>query len=943
MKSILPQISILTSNLMKLRHLIVALLVQAVLAASLHSTTIDIPAKLRTDGKKETLAASSTPLFTWQIGTPLRGETPLFNQVIIASSQEKLAQGEGDLWDSGKTAITALPGIRYDGAPLPAGTHGFWKVRWWNDIREIPSPWSKPASFEVAPSSPADWNGAVWMDDGKENPTKEEDFYKPDPAPLMREEFLVSKPITKARLHVAGLGLCLPSINGETISDQIFDPAWTNFDKRILFRTHDVTSHLKEGANCLGLSLGNGWYNPLPLRMWGRRNIRGSLPVGRPRVIASLVIDHPDGSSTIVKTGPAWTTGTGGTIRDSIYLGEERDARLEIEGWDTAGFDDSTWSPVNVTGDSLEQLIALHMPPVRKKEVITAKSVKTLEPALHIVDFGENFTGIPEIKITAPAGTKITFRFGELLHDDGTLNFLTSTAGQIKGMRKDAQGHEVPKGGPGAPVTAWQQDVYITNGKGIETFVPRFTFHGFRYMEIAGLKKPPEASDFRAFPLRTDLPNAGSFSSSNEGLNQIQEMCRRTFLANVMTVQSDCPHRERFSYGGDIVATSEAYMMNFDMSGFYAKTVRDWGDATRPDGRLTDTAPFVGIDYCGVGWAMVHPLLIEQLYQHYGNKTLMEEQLPLAVRWLDVVAAGRKESLVIGGLGDHEALIGSKGPEFLTPMFIDTAKRIARLSKILGNEEDAERFNQMAAESIAAWKAEYFDEATGKIGKGHQSAQCFALGFNAAPADIQEAIFNQLVADLTAPEDSPRLTTGIYGTHILLEQLSQNGRSDLAYGLANREAFPSWKWMMTNGATTLWEHWAKEENTYSHNHPMFGSISNWFFRWLGGIQCAPDAVGFDKIIIRPQIISDLEWVNTSHQSIRGKIISNWKSFSGTREFEIVIPSGANATVELPIIQGTTLTEGGKPLSDHNEINILETQPELLILELGSGAYRFTTE
>jgi alpha-L-rhamnosidase len=507
-------------------------------------------------------------------------------------------------------------------------------------------------------------------------------------------------------------------------------------------------------------------------------------------------------------------------------------------------------------------------------------------------------------------------------------------------MRKNAEGHEVPKGGPGAPVTAWQQDIYIADGKGVETFIPRFTFHGFRYMEISGLEKAPDAADLRAFPLRTDVPDAGSFACSNEDLNRIQEMCRRTFLANIMTVQSDCPHRERFGYGGDIVATSEAYMMNFDMAGFYAKTVRDWGDAARPDGRLTDTAPFVGIDYCGVGWAMVHPLLIEQLYQHYGDKALMEEQLPLAVRWLDIVADGRKEGLVIGGLGDHEALVPSKGPEFLTAMFIDTAKRIARLSRILGNEKDATRFNKIAAESTKAWKEKYFDEATGKIGKGNQSAQAFALGFNAAPADIQEAVFNQLVADLTAPEDSPRLTTGIYGTHILLEQLSRNGRSDLAYGLADRKTFPSWNWMLENGATTLWEHWAEDADTYSHNHPMFGSISNWFFRWLGGIQCAPDAVGFNHVLIRPQIVGDLEWVKSSHDSIRGTITSNWSASDTERSFEILIPTGVKATVELPINQGTTLTEGGKPLSEHSEIKVLEGGPELQRMELGSGAYRF---
>ncbi|MFN7343666.1 MAG: glycoside hydrolase family 78, partial [bacterium] len=220
-------------------------------------------------------------------------------------------------------------------------------------------------------------------------------------------------------------------------------------------------------------------------------------------------------------------------------------------------------------------------------------------------------------------------------------------------------------------------------------------------MEISGLPETPKTENFRAFPLHTDVPSVGSFSCSNDDLNRIQEITRRTFLSNIMTVQSDCPHRERFGYGGDIVATSEAFMMNFDMAGFYAKTVRDWGDAVRPDGRLTDTAPFVGIDYCGVGWAMVHPLLLEQLYRYYGDRALIEEQLPVAIRWIDVVAAQRQDGLIVKGLGDHEALIPARSPAHLTPKFIDSSRRIARLSRIIGKDEDAERFDQMANESEA--------------------------------------------------------------------------------------------------------------------------------------------------------------------------------------------------------------------------------------------------
>jgi alpha-L-rhamnosidase len=756
----------------------------------------------------------------------------------------------------------------------------------------------------------------------------------------MRREFTLAKPVVRARLHVAGLGYCLTSLNGRRLADQALDPPWTNFDKRILFRSHDVTAQLAEGANCLGLTLGNGWYNPLPLRMWGQRNLRASLPTGRPRVIACLIAEHPDGTRTVLTTGPEWTTAPGPTQRNSIYLGEERDARLARPGWDRAGFDASQWQPVRVTDDSLAPLQALAMLPIRGETPIPAVAVTTPAPGIHIVDFGRNFTGVPELELNAPAGTRITLRFGELLKPDGTLNPLTSVCGQIKGTRKNPDGSERSVGGPGAPAIAWQQDVYLARGGGPEHYRPDFTYHGFRFMEITGLPEAPAPSACRGIPLHTDLPDAGTFSCSNERLNRIQEMCRRTFLGNVVSVQSDCPHRERFGYGGDIVATSEAFLMNFDMAGFYAKTVRDWADAARPDGRFTDTAPFVGIDYCGVGWAMVHPLLLEQLHQHYGDRRLLEEQVPAAIRWLDGEAGRRKDGLVTIGLGDHEALAKARGPALTTPMFIDTARRVARLARLLGRNDDAARCEAMADQSAAAWSRAFLDPATGKMADGSQSELTFALGFGAASPATRPRVFQQMVDALAAP-DGPRLSTGIFGTRFLMEELSRGGRSDLAFALADRKTFPSWGWMLENNATTLWEHWAGSDSTFSHSHPMFGSISAWFFRWPGGIQPADDAVGFDRIVIRPQVIPGLEWVKCSHRTIRGLIESNWSTKGQVTSFEIVIPPDSTAVIELPAGTGDELTEGGRPVAGAPGIKTLPAAGTVHRLQVGSGRYQFS--
>ncbi len=899
-----------------------------------------LPLDLRCDGIAQPLAASAAPRLSWRVQATERGAAQTAWQILVASRAEILAKNQGDLWDSGKTAVTRLPQVKYAGKPLAPGGRYYWKVRSWGRAAK-PSAWSQDALMEIAPQAAADWHGARWIGDGRGIPAKAEDFYQNDPAPLLRREFEVSKPIARARLHVAGLGYALPSINGARLAEPVLDPPWTAFDQRILFRTHDVTGQVTQGANCLGLALGNGWYNLLPLRMWGHRIFRESLASGRPRVIALLEIEHPDGSRSHVTTGDGWTTAEGPSLRHSIFRGELRDARLALPGWDRPGFDAAKWRPAPVADAPLEPLQPLlDMPPVRAIETLAAVAVTTPAAGVHIVDFGVNITGIPEMDLRLPAGSKITLRYGELLHADGTLNPLTSVSGQIKGTQKDEQGQEVSVGGPGAPAIAWQQDEYIARGGGLETYRPDFTFHGFRYMEITGMPEAPMPGDLRAVTLHSDLADAGSFSCSNELFNRIQQITRRTFLNNVVSVQSDCPHRERLGYGGDIVATSEAYLMNFDMAGFYAKTVRDWADAARPDGSFTDTAPYVGIQYCGVGWAMVHPLLLEQLYIHYGDRGLIEEQLPAAIRWFDGEAARRENGLVTKGLGDHEALKRIAGPVMLTPMFIDTARRMARLARIVGKDTDAARFEQWAQESAAAWTQEFLNAETGQVGGVSQSELTFALGFGAAPQAARQAVMEQLITSLTAPQDGPSLTTGIYGTRILLEELSRQGRPDLAYALASRKAFPSWGWMLENGATTLWESWKLSDNTFSHSHPMFGSISAWFFRWLGGIQAAPDAVGFDRMVIRPQLVKGLDWVKSSHRSIRGPIESNWSLTADGAQFDISIPPDATATIELPAAAGDVLTESGRPIAEVQGVTVLTAGPSLHRMQVGSGSYRF---
>jgi alpha-L-rhamnosidase len=561
------------------------------------------------------------------------------------------------------------------------------------------------------------------------------------------------------------------------------------------------------------------------------------------------------------------------------------------------------------------------------------------KPGVFIFDFGQNFAGWAKVQLSAPAGTKVVLRYGELLNADGTLNPMSSVAGQIKGARKAANGQQENVGGPGAPLVAWQSDTYVAKGDRRESYTPRFTFHAFRYVEITGLPDRPSLKDVTGLRLNTDVEPAGSFQCSNEQFNRIQEMCDWTFLSNLFSVQSDCPHRERFGYGGDIAATSEAFMMNYDMATFYAKAVRDWQDSALPDGMLTDTAPSVGIHYCGIGWAMAHPLLLRQLYQYYGDRQLVEDQFETARRWLDLVARANPDNLIARGLSDHESLEATPAPAMVTPLYAACARTLGELAAILGRKEEAQRYELLHEQIRQAYLEKFFAAASGKVGSGTQASQAFALYWNLLPEDRRSDALQFLCDDIRF-KHKDHLTTGIFGTKYMLAELSRAGEADLASMVVSQRTFPGWGYMLENGATTLWEHWKGSDNTYSQNHPMFGSVSEWFYQWLGGIQPATDAVGFDRIIIRPQPVKDLEWVRCGYRSVRGEIASNWKRVGNRLKLEVVIPANTTATVYLPAGNVQPVKEGGRPVENSPGVLEVRTDNGKPVVELGSGHYDF---
>ncbi len=875
------------------------------------------------------------PRLNWILNanTDQRGQYQSAFQIQVASSKKILLSGKPDLWESGIVDTSQSNNISYDGKPLQSGTRYYWRVRVW-DKQHLPSAWSEIATWETGLLHDSDWKGH-WIEDANPAPTDETDLFKDYPTPLFRREFTTIKKIKKAVMYVSGLGYYEAYINGKKVGNKLLDPGWTDYSKRILYSTYDVTSFIATGRNCLGMLLGNGWYNPLPLKMWGRINIRESLPVGQPKFMMQLNIEYTDGTNDQIVSDDKWTTHPGPIIRNSIYLGEEYDARKEIPGWNKSGLKTAQWQPVKIATAPMGKLQLEQQPPVVAGDTLPPVAIKKIHDGKYIVDFGRNFAGIIQLKAQGKSGTVINIRYGELLYPDGSLNVMTSTAGQVK--------HK-GVGGDGAPDTAYAKDNFILDGKGTDIFQPHFTFHGFRYAEVTGYPGTLQKKDIKGLVLFSNVPDAGSFSCSDTLINQIQKISLNTFRSNIFSVQSDCPHRERFGYGGDIVATCDAFMDNFNMSGFYEKTVNDYADEAQPDGGLTETAPFVGIASDGLGgksgpveWGSVLPVLLYKLYQYYGNIELIRQHYAVAKNWVDFMHRHAKDNIINTTIGDHESIDQQIVGLSATGFYYYNTSLLARFAKLLDKQEDFKNYIALQDTIKNAFIRNYLDTTNGNVGIHTAAAQAYALYFNIVPGNAVDEVLRVMLKDIAA--NNYHITSGIFGTKFLMEMLGKTGNGSIAYKMATQKTFPGWGYMIANGATTLWEHWALSENTYSHNHPMFGSISNWFYSYLAGIRPADDATGFNKIIIQPEI-SNLQWARATYNSVLGEVSSYWKKTGSTFTLDVTIPVNASAVVYLPASL-QNIRESNTKIKSEGSVSLIGNQDNESIIQIGSGRYHFT--
>ncbi|MBD3631067.1 alpha-L-rhamnosidase [Cyclobacterium sp.] len=728
--------------------------------------------------------------------------------------------------------------------------------------------------------------GAEWIQDEKPLPAYDSLFYEDRPAPIFRKEFSVATEIDSAILYITAAGYYKASINGDSIGNRVLDPAWTDYSKRIYYSRYALTDKIRQGENCLGVTLGNGFYNPLPLRKWGRRNPRVDLTVGKPTFMARLVIYYPNGEINEVKTDASWTYGYGPLVKNSVYIGAVYDQGKQMEGWDLPGFKPESWQAAQVGEGPGGELQPAFFPPVRIMEEIQPKAVSTLSNGKHMVDMGVNFTGTYRIRIPPHAGDTITFRFGERVYEDGTLNPMTTVVGQIK--REGI-------GGPGAPPVAWQTDSYISGNKEA-FFTPDFVYRTYRYMEIDGLKEQPALADVQGLFIYSDVPDKNNFTSSNALLNDIQDAVKRTFLSNLVSVQSDCAVREKFGYGGDLNATNESFIYNFDMQDFYTKTVYDWVDAMN-DSTFVDTAPYAGIKYCGISWESAYLITQYYLYLYYNDTDLVEELYERNLQWMEKVARIHPDGLVESGLSDHESLEPVPVQLTGTAHYLQCARIMKTFAAVMEDGENERHFEALSVSLKNRIKAAFWDQPVEEP-INRQTLFSTLLYHDIIPDQELEAARDSLLkAVYNGP--SGHFNTGIFGTKYILETLSGHAPINRVFDIVNSTDYPGWGHMIDRGATSIWETWKESDNTFTNSHPMFGTVTEWFYRWLGGIRPDPQNPGFKVFVLAPRVPDELDSIASNYHSPHGEIISNWKKgLDGSITYEIKIPNGSTAKVSL---------------------------------------------
>ncbi|MDB6018459.1 MAG: Alfa-L-rhamnosidase [Pedosphaera sp.] len=938
---------------------------------------------------------AASPRLDWIVSSSRRGELQTAYQVLVASTEKLLDDDKGDLWDSGKVASDESCQIAYAGKPLVSRQDCFWKVRIW-DRDGDPSVWSQNARWQMGLLQPSDW-GAEWIVantpasvtsapliirratyeaveepgsvdvtatlasqvknnhlsmvvnnktlgkdpafnvvkrlrvdyelDGhslKKEVSENQRLVLPDesePVCYLRKEFTAASPVVRAVVYATALGLYEMHINGQSVGDHVLAPDWTDYRKRVRYQVYDVTSLVKSGHNAIGALLANGWFS-------GHIGNGGNQYFGKDSAFcAQLEVTYADGRTERIVTDASWKSHRSAIVSSDFMLGEDYDARFEVKDWDKPGLDERGWIPVTVRDESSRELNAQVMEPVRQICELKPKAVTEPKPGRWIYDLGQNMVGVVWLKVSAPAGTKVTLRHAEMLNPNGTL--------YTQNLR-------------GAPSV----DHYTCKGGGVETWQPRFTFHGFRYVEITGLKARPSDDAVTGIVIASDTTRTGEFSCSDARINQLQSNIQWGQRGNYISVPTDCPQRdERLGWMGDAEVFIRTAAYNADVAAFFSKWLVDVDDGQSPAGSFSNVNPNTMGGGGAPGWGDAGVICPWTIYEDYGDKRILKQHLPAMIKWVEYLRVHSTDLIRDKDRGDDYGdwlAINADTPKDLigTAYFAYSTHLLAKSCRALERREEADKYDQLFQDIKTAFNKRYV-AADGRIRGETQCAYAMALKFDLLPDELRAKAAEYLEEDIKAK--GGHLSTGFLGVSYLLSVLTQASKADTAYGLLLQDTFPSWLYSVKHGATTIWERWDgwtpekgfQDPGMNSFNHYSLGSCGEYLFGGIGGIR--PASPGFKTILIDPVIRNGLTWANTSYDSIHGKISTAWKRDDKRLTLEVVVPANTTATVCIPAADLASITESGKSVAQAEGVKFLRQENGKAIFNVSSGTYVFASE
>ena len=863
---------------------------------------------------------SPLPQLSWELESAERDQRQTAYRILVASTSEALAADRGDVWDSGQVKSADSAHVAYGGAPLNSRQRYHWKVQVWDGDGK-PSQWSKPSFWEMALLRPDNWK-AQWIGSGSATePRPPEGFFKSRKehtnliqqvkldgrSTLLRREFTVTKPVRRAQVYATGLGYYELSCNGQRVGDRVLAPAKSNYRKWVLYDTYDLTTQLQQGTNALGLQLGNGWFNPY-LKWWEPYRMQW---FGSKRALVQLHIEYADGSTEVIVSDGSWKTSPGPVLSACVFDGEVYDATKEVAGWDEPGFRDTNWRNANVVEAPGGALVSHLMQPIKVVEHIKPFAVTSPKPGVHVFDLGQNFAGWVRLSASGPRGSRITLRYAEDLKPDGSIDVTSNEKAQAT-------------------------DIYVMKGIGRETYEPRFTFHGFQYVEVTGYPGTPKLDDLLGCVVHTAAESIGEFECDYELINRIHRATRWAQRSNLMGYPMDCPQRdERLGWFGDAMVSMEEATFNFDLPLFY----RHWLNGVRfnqneanGDISIVSPRPYI-TDEPDPTWSSAYLVMLWQYYLHYGDREFLAAHFDSMRRYVDYLGTQATNYILPQyWIGDWGTIVeGWKEGEpvsVVTAFYYFDTLIVAKSAAMLGRRAEAEKYLAFAKEIKVAFNRKFYDTKQRQYEKGTQFSNAFPLFLGLVEEGNRPAVLENILRDLE--KRNGHFNVGVLGAKYLIDALTQSGRADVAFKLATQTGYPSWAHLLEGGRTTLSEFWNLKG---SHNHVMLGSIDGWFYRVLAGIQPDEAKPGFEHIIIKPFIPDSMSFVRASTHTPRGRVAVAWKKESGELKLSVSIPANCSATVYVPA-PSLKVVSSTPPLAKGRLEN------RAVSFQVGSGSYEF---